>query len=433
MNSNKIFYILAGLIVTAIFITVILILKNLGGGQIERVTLDVWGVFDSRSSFEKGFRNFQLQYPNITLRYQQFAYEDYEKALIDALAAGSGPDVIMVHNSWLPKHQDKLAPLPAQFEDDEKFSFTIRDLQDQFVDVVAKDLTANNQIYGLPLYVDTLALYYNKDMLNSAGITRPPQTWQEVNDNVIRLTRLDDFGNIVTSGLAMGTARNINRSTDILTALMIQSGVQMNDENGFASFSSAIRNANVGETALQYYTDFANPQKQTYAWNDSQHYSVDAFLEGRTAMILGYAHQMELLKAKAPRFNFGVSMMPQASLTDIKNYANYWTLGVSNASENQEEAWKFVLSFTSKENITDYLNETQRPAARRDLIELQRTDPDLGLFAIQALSAKSWYQWDNVAIENIFADMIDNVNYRRLSIREALQRAESQVNVLKRK
>ena len=77
-----------------------------------------------------------------------------------------------------------------------------------------------------------------------------------------------------------------------------------------------------------------------------------------------------------------------------------------------------------------YVNASNRPSARRDLIEQQETDPDLGVFATQALSARSWYQVDNSAIETIFAEMIDDVNFGRASVRAALQAAENKVSVL---
>ena len=64
------------------------------------------------------------------------------------------------------------------------------------------------------------------------------------------------------------------------------------------------------------------------------------------------------------------------------------------------------------------------------MIEQQRNDPDLGVFAVQAISARSWYQIDSSAVETIFAEMIDNVNYGRLSVRDALEAAENKVNVL---
>lgn len=431
MNTNKIFYILVGSITIAVLLTVVLILRGIGGGTTQSATLEFWGVFDDRSAFDKVIADFQSQNSGIKVLYRQFSYEEYERSLIDALAAGTGPDIVMIHNTWLPKHGDKLKFLPATIPGLKQPLLTIQDYRTNFVDVAFNDFVFNNQIYALPLYVDTLALFYNKDILNSAGISRPPQDWDEFNSDVETITRLDGSGQIIQSAAAIGTARNINRSTDLLSALMIQTGVRMTDaDNTGASFASRISDTPVGELALKYYTDFANPSVRTYTWNDDQYYSVDAFTAGKTAMMFNYSHQAGVLKNKSSRLNFGVAPMPQVSSTDVKNYANYWGIGVTAGSKFQNESWKFAAYLASKEGAQSYLSATLRPSARRDLIELQRNDLDLGVFAVQALSARSWYQIDNTAIETIFADMIDDVNFGRASVKNSLENAESRVNVL---
>jgi len=414
-----------------VFVTVILILRGVGGGTLQTATLEFWGVFDDRNAFEKVISDFQTQNPGIKVLYQQFSYEEYEKKLIDSLAAGTGPDIVMLHNTWLPKHGDKLKALPDKIPGQKLPLMTIQDYRTNYVDVAFNDFVFNNQIYGLPLYVDTLALFYNKDILNSAGIARPPQDWEEINADVETITRLDGNGQITQSAAAIGTARNINRSTDLLSALMIQTGVIMTDaDNRTASFAGRVNNIPAGESALRYYTDFANPSVRTYTWNDAQHYSIDAFIEGKTAMMFNYAYEVGVLKNKSPRLNFGVAPMPQVSSTDVRNYANYWGVGVPTNSKFPNESWKFMAYLTSKEGAQSYLSASLRPSARRDLIDLQRSDLDLGTFAVQALSARSWYQIDNSAIETIFADMVDDVNFGRSSVKESLENAESRVNVL---
>ena len=431
MNTNKIYYILIGSIAVAVFITVIIVLRGIGGGSVQSATLEFWGVFDDRSAYDKIITDFQAQNPGTKILYRQFSYEEYERSLIDALASGTGPDIVMIHNTWLPKHGDKLKALPDKIPGQKEPLMTIQGYKSDFVDVAFNDFVFNNQIYGFPLYVDTLALFYNKDILNSAGISRPPQDWEEFNSDVETITRLDGSGQIIQSGAAIGTARNINRSTDLLSALMIQTGVRMTDiDNTEALFSGRVNNTPVGELALKYYTDFANPSVRTYTWNDAQHYSVDAFIEGKTAMMFNYSHEVEVLKNKSSRLNFGVAPMPQVSRTDVKNYANYWGVGVVANSKFPNEAWKFVAYLASKDGAQSYLSATLRPSAHRDLIELQKNDLDLGVFAVQALSARSWYQIDNTAIETIFADMIDDVNFRRFSVKDSLENAESRVNVL---
>lgn len=431
LGTNKLFYILIGVIIFIVFITVVLIIGNVGGGGTTTANLEFWGVFDTRQDFSPAISGFQKVESGIKVTYKQYSYEDYEKALVDALAAGTGPDIIMIQNTWLAKHRDKLKPIPeASAKKDYKF-MTPTEFRDQFVEVADRDLVYQDKIYALPLYVDTLGLFYNRDMFNTAGITRPPKNWDEFNQDVQLLTKFDSKGNIIQAGAAMGTARNINRSTDILAALMIQNGTPMtNPTNSSASLTKTVNGKRVGENALEYYTDFANPRKAVYTWNDQQHYSIDAFVEQGVAMMFNYSHQIPIVRGRFERLNFAIAPFPQFSELDAKNYANYWAVGVSAQSKNQDPAWRFISYLASREGASVYLGATSRPSARRDIIEIQRNDPTLGVFAVQALSAKSWFQIDNNAIDQIFADMIDDVNLGRVIIRNSLRTAESKINTL---
>jgi multiple sugar transport system substrate-binding protein len=431
-DSRRLVYILGGAIALMVFVTIIYILTSFGGQSSgEQVTLQVWGVFDDQAAFGDAIKAFEKENKNIKVDYKLIPFKDYEQAVLNGLAAGSGPDVWMIHDTWLPKHIDKLRPLPAKFPDMKDPLMTVRQFKDLFVDVAYTDLVNDDKIYAMPLYADTLALYYNKDMLSSAGIAQPPRTWTEFMDDVKILTKLDDAHNILISGAAIGSARNINRSTDILMMLMLQSGVRMtSDDNGEATFAHSVDGQPVGERSLQFYTDFTNPQKEVYTWNDAQDYSIDAFAAGKTATMINYSHQISTLRDKAPRLNWAIAPVPQATLSDKRTYADYWPLAVTLQSKHPYEAWRLVYYLTAGAGNVSYLNAAVRPAARHDLIDQQKTDPDLGVFAEQALTARSWFQVDNQAIETIFADMIDNVNLGRQSIQDALRQAEDKVSVL---
>lgn len=432
MFGNRLYLILIGGITVLVLVLFILVLSSGGGapGSGQRIALTFWGVFDTKNNFEKVIADYRTLYPNISVTYRQFSFDDYERELVNALAAGAGPDIIMVHNTWIPKHQDKLKPAPEMIPGEENRFFTVNDYQNQFVEVAQKDLVKGKDIYAFPLYVDTLALFYNKDLFNNAGLTRPPETWEEFNQYVEVLAETEG-STISKAGAALGTAKNVNRASDILMAMMIQSGVKMNDDQTKRpSFTKSVDGERVGERSLEYYTSFANPKSKAYTWNDSQEYSIDAFVQGKVAMMLNYSHQIGLVRSKASRLNFTVSSMPQANPEDARNYANYWAASVSNKSQNYIEAWKFLRYLTSKNGAIDYLNSSSRPSARRDVIDLQKNDPFYGLFALQALTARSWYQIDNEAIEDIFEEMIDDVNSGRFSVRDALRNAENEINLL---
>ncbi|MEK7160783.1 MAG: extracellular solute-binding protein [Patescibacteria group bacterium] len=432
MTKNKRIRLFSFLIIPVFFSGIFAGLSPCKEPRPAAMTLEFWSVFDDSDLYRPLITKFKTLYPYISVNYSKKNVDTYEKELIDALASGRGPDIFSIHNTWLPKHQDKLAPAPETLISAKRFS-------EVFVDVAAQDFVFENQVYALPLSVDTLALFYNKDLFNSAGLASPPETWDEFNQAVTRLTNKDSKNNLSLAGAALGTAKNIHRSTDLLMALMMQSGAQMTDEKKTeATFAWPVAigpdQANPGRDALTFYTSFASPGLSVYTWNQNQHYSIDAFLAGQVAMIFNYAYQAPALKARAPHLNFGAAPLPQITKNSDQKltFANYWGQAVSKGSTNQTAAWTFLTWLSGQEGSLDYLKATQRPAARRDLIEQQKDDALLGMFAQQSLFAKSWWEADNIAIEKIFAEMIESVVEGRATPENALKTANSQVTLLMR-
>lgn len=389
----------------------------------------MWGVFDDSDVIQKFISQFQTAYPGVKITYQKKLIDSYEKDLVNALAAGKGPDIFYIHNTWLPKHIDKLSPIPKNY-------LTTSNFKDVFVDVAYDDFILENEIYALPLYADTLALFYNKDIFNTVGIANPPSTWEGLLAMVPSLTQKDESGNILRSAIAMGTAKNINRPTDILSLLMLQSGTKIFDKEtqrtGFAQkFSKGGATFPSGEQALEFYTNFANPKKSVYTWNNQLPYSIDAFSESKVAMMLNYSYQIANLRLKSPHLRFDVSLMPQPrGAQQTVNFANYWGMAVSKTSKSSDLAWIFSYYMTDKAQAEEYLNLTLKPTARRDLVDVQRqASKEMGIFAQQSLSAYSWSQPDNVVVEKIFEDMIESA-VSGLPIQKALETAADKIDLM---
>jgi multiple sugar transport system substrate-binding protein len=402
----------------------------------EEITLTFWNLWDDSGQWRELIEAYEEANPNIKIRYYKKNFLEYEEELIDALAAGKGPDIFVVNNSWMPRYSDKINPISQELITDSQKLITEREFKEQFVDVAYYDFVVDGKIYAVPFSVDTLALYYNKDFFNTVGIPEPPKTWEEFKDAVERLTEIDEYGNIVRAGAAIGTAKNVNRSTDIVSLLMFQSGVQMtNSKNTAAIFNQGIeingKDYLPGLTALRFYIDFANVSKRVYTWNPRMHYSIDSFYEGKAAMMFNYSYHIPTIKAKAAKLNFDVAPVPQITGSEVDvNYANYWANAVSSLSSYPTEAWDFILFVAQKENLEKYLTETEKPTARRDLVIKQIDDIYLGVFAEQALTAQSWWQVDDKRIESIFANMIESVVLGQVTAEEAIELAVTQVNRL---
>jgi len=424
------------------------------------VTITWWRVFDDQEAVAPIIAAYRALHPNVTIEYRKFRFDEYEQALLNALAEDRGPDLFSVHNTWVRGYVPKLAPIPDSFT----IPFTtvqgtikkeqvtelrtvpgksVRALRNEFVDVVASDAIVNvegetpqegrrDRIFGLPLSADNLALYYNKDLLNAAGVPQPPGFWSKLQTDVPRLTKQDAQGNLTQSGVSIGTAKNVQRYADILSLLMMQNGTQMTDENGFPIFTRTPpelqgRGSPPATDAVVYYTHFANPATEAYSWNDRLPDSLEAFAAGRSAYFLGYAYHIPEIRARAPKLNFGIARVPQIEGNPEVNYANYWLEGVSKKSAHQNWAWDFLQFATSAEQNVKFLDAAKKPAALRALLQRQLEDVDLSVFATQMLTAKSWYRGKNeTAYEQAFADLITNV-LDGAKLNEAMENALNRV------
>ncbi|MBI1961227.1 MAG: extracellular solute-binding protein [Parcubacteria group bacterium] len=406
-----------------------------GGGSatskesLEPVTLKYWQVFNEPSDFTDTIAAFKRTYPHINVTVRKLRLDEYEDAIVRALAEGNGPDIISVQTAWLKHYQNLLAvmpasvTLPATVVDGNKTAVALstvklpssQDLRTAFVDTVAPDVTLNTQIYGLPLSVDTLGLYYNRQLLNQAGVTSPPRTWEEFKNAVKLLTTQDRNGNIVQAGAALGGSRNINRAPDILAVLMMQNGTEM-AKNGKAAFNQIpanLKDASVvpGRDALRFYTDFASPAKEVYTWNENLPESLDAFANQQAAFFFGYSYHLPLIRSLAPGIDLGITKLPQIAAGGKQvNFANYWLEGVTKQSAHPSEAWGFIQFATSEPGAGTFLQKSGKPTALRALISSQRGNEMLAPFADQLLTAQTWYHGaDAAAMEEAMRAAIEQV------------------------
>lgn len=427
----------------------------------KRVALEYWTVYDDVDAIQAVLAPFKAagrSYLSVNVR--QFRPEDIYPRLVEALAEDKGPDIISVSNRSVGTYLSKLAPMPPTVKDTtvivtkgqfsettqvntiSKPTVTLDQLQREYVSVVAEDAVRGGQIYGLPLSLDTMAIFYNKDLLDRAGIAEAPKTWEEFQEDVKKLTKYDKAsGKIVQSGAVMGTGANVPWSDDILYVLFKQSGVPFVNKAGQATFNVRPPNSDGGaETpamqVMNFYTDFANPTRDTYTWNDTMPNGLEAFVQGRAAFFLGYSFDYPLIKTRAPQLNFDVIPLLQLNPEAPANAANYSIEAVTAKSKNQNEAWNVVTYLAHSNATKDYLLKSGRPTALRTYLTAQKNDLALAPFVTQLLSAGNWYHGANYeassqAVKTLLKDwLVVPADPERVLIywQNALNRAAAQVN-----
>lgn len=399
------------------------------------ITLEFWNVFEDERVYSELISDFETANPHIAVNYTKVEYSEYKQKLTEAVVGNTTPDIFAMHNTWLPLQKNRISPAPSSLS-------SVIQFRNIFPRVVEFDFTRETEggdrmVYALPLAVETLGIFYNKDYFEAANISLPPKTWEEILDYVKLFTQFDEAGEISLSGISLGTIDNINRSTDILALLMMQSGTRMNNELlTQAAFDEPVLTDEQepfypGREALEFYLAFSDKTKGVYSWNRSMPYSIDAFVEGKSVMMINYPHHIATVQSKAPHLNFGVYSAPQLqNRKEDVGYANYWGLTVAKQSANATVAWQFIDFLLEPENLKKYLKTANMPTARRDLILWQQGDEELKYFANQILSAQSWYQGDSLTVESIFRDMVQSTMVGEVLADEALEDAAARITVI---
>lgn len=417
------------------------------------IELKYYKVFDKAEVMEPLIRAYQAQNPGVKITYKTFDdFSEYQKAVIDEMAEGAGPDIFSMQNTWFIPNYKKLIPMPAAKGNPDVFSKTFVEVA--YNDLVRPDENGVSQVYGIPLTVDSLALYYNKDHFEDRIPERgyPASTWGGIKEDVKLLNKKSSTeegtgsGSVFdVSGIAMGRADNISRAVDIVYLLFLQYGVDFYDDkisqSTFSAHSGSGDVAYPGMEALKLFTSFSRPDSDNYSWDqyiadeDSSAQEIATFAAGKVSMIVGYAYTYDEIMKEIDSLNKtkgvkgiskdAVKVVPIPQLVDPKKstekrvtYASYFAETVSKNCKNPDIAWDFLIFMSSKENEQKYFEKTHKPTSLRAMIDEQKKDPIYGVFAEQIGYAESFPIVDYYRYKEIFTNVINQANAGGVSTAE---------------
>lgn len=420
-NKNK--YLIIGIfVIIFIFIFLLMIrffLSSRKSGD-KKTTLTYWGLWEDESVFKPLIADYERANTKIQIKYKKLSPKDYrQKLLARDEKTQDRPDIFRYHNTWIPSIRQVLAELPKKVMTNTEFEKT-------FYPVAAVDLKIGDSYYGLPLEVDGLVLIYNDDLFKKAGIETSPRTWEDIVDYSSRLTVVQD-GQIITSGIALGTASNVAFFSDIFGWMLLQDGVNLKNLNG-----------KVASETLDAYRRFAEPPGNV--WDERLPNSITAFVEGKVAMIFAPSWVILEIKARQPDLNLKVSSLPTLPGGKQIAFASYWVEGVSKYSKNQLEAWQFLKFLVEKDNLTKLYKEQSKtrlfgePYSRIDLASTLVQNEYIGPLIQQAPNMKSLptvsATFDDGINDKIIKYLEDAINARAngVSSAEALGTAKQGVS-----
>ena len=355
-------------------ITNLLITKKAASAE-----LTWWGLWEDENIVAPLITEYQTKNPKVKIKYVKQSQRDYRERLTSAFAKGTGPDIFRFHNSWVPMFRNDLDTLPASVINPADFAKT-------FYPIASSDLTLGTGIVGVPLEYDSLTLYINEDIFQSAGKV-PPTNWDELRILARELTVKDDQGTITQSGAALGRVENVDHWQEILALMMLQNGVDLSKPVGKQA-----------EDALIFFTLFSTVDG---IWDATLPSSTAAFAGGKLAMYFGpswRAFEISLANPSLKYKNVPLPQLPKNSPSEPDtSYATYWVEGVWARSSKKEAAWSFLKFLSEKESLQKlYQNASKmrtfgEPYSRVEMAALLNDHPILGSIINQAPGAQSWY------------------------------------------
>ncbi|MEZ4659369.1 MAG: extracellular solute-binding protein [Caldilineaceae bacterium] len=307
------------------------------------IEIEYWQYnFEARiTAMDQLIEMFEAENPGIkVIHNSDIPYDDFRDKIAASVPAGVGPDVATLFYGWQIDWIDAgyLVPLP---EDE----FPASMVADEFSPMVQASFF-DGQLYTLPTAVRTLALFYNKDLMEAAGLdpNKPPATLTELEEQAVQCTKkngedFETYGFIVNPG---GQAHHWFREV-----LLRQFGQPpLSDDNKTVQWNASDAGYAAWDEFLKFETELGTGIAGVYE-NDP-----DGFLAGEVCFHIDGSFRLGSIASNAPDLNYGVVELPTHN--DVKaTFGSYWTHGITQKAAadpaRMEAAVKFLKFITSPE------------------------------------------------------------------------------------
>lgn len=395
--------------------------QNTGGDSApaeQKVEIEYWQYdYTSKTKLmDELIKEFQDKNTNITVKHVTFPYEQYNQKVAATVSAGRGPDVINLYYGWLPLYVDSgyLQPLPTD-------AFPAAQIEKEFFPVV-KAGQMDGKYYVLPTAVRTLAMMYNIDLFEEAGLKAPPKTWDELVDYAKQLTKRDANDQLEQVGFYFnvgGQGHNWFREVLIRQA----GGTPQSADNKTINWTTP-----EGQKAFKWWVELQTVHKvgEIGFMTDD----VTAFKAGKAAMNIDGSFRVGNLKDVT--FNWASAPLPTGPNGKPHTMASFWANGITKKAEGakKDAAIKFLQFLTQPDVMERWTKAIGELPARPEVAEKFKDDPKLVGFIEGLPYASAYFFVEEQKDRQALIDAVDEIILNGKDPAAALSDAEKQVQAL---
>ena len=288
--------------------------------------------------FNKLIAKFEAENPGIKVRWVDVPWAAMENKILTSVSAKTAPDVVNLN----PDFASQLASRNAWLELDSRVDEAVRN---QYLPNIWQDSSLNNKSFGLPWYLTSRVTIYNQDLLQKAGVSKPPTTYAELAQVAKQIK--DKTGKYAFFLTVVPADSN-----EILESF-VQMGVELVDAEGKAAF-----NTPKGKAAFQYWVDFYQqglmPKE---ALTQGHRYAIELYQSGQTALLSSGAEFMDVIAKNAPTIAKVSAAAPQITGETGKKNVAVMNLVIPRNTNKPDVALKFALFVTNTENQLAFAKE----------------------------------------------------------------------------
>lgn len=381
----------------------------------ERVA--IWGTFES-SEMEALLAELTLNNDSFkVVTYTQIDAQSFGNTLIDAIAEGKGPDLVIIPNSLLVSYRSKFAAIPFE-------TLSQRTFADTYIDGAGIFIRSDGT-YGIPIGVDPLLMYWNKDIFSSNGISAPPKTWEDlISKTTNSINKFDGSSNLTQSTIAFGQYGNVKNAKNILAMLFFQAGSEIVTESNNSYVITLDRTVNnglsPGVAGLSFYSQFSLPNKKAYSWSPVKSSDRAEFIRGTLALYFGMGSEQKVIERDNSNLNYDVAVVPQGSGATIhRTYGDFYAFAIPRSSKNINGAYAVASFLSDGPQVKKICDAFGLSPVRRSLFVENQIDPFKSILYQSALIAQGWLDPSPQETSQVFRMMIEDAQLHEAQIQDS--------------
>lgn len=352
--------------ITCLLLSTLLSVSLLSGcessksSDLDVIRITAWvpkGNQDENAYYKRKIKEFNEDYKgkiqaSIELIPRGNGYE-YENKINTAATSKNLPDVISMDGPTVTNYADVgiIVPIDNYISEEEK---------SDFVPSIINQGTYKDKLYTLGTSESSVLLFYNKEILDKAGIKPPSSldeawTWEDVYEVSKKLNKDGVHGIDLNWDLGEGQIYG-------LAPIIWSEGSEILSKDG--KTANGYVNSKEAVEALTYYQKFATEGLMNLQPLPNE------FEEGKSAMYLTGSWEFAKLNNDYPNFEYGVTYYPASSKTKkTVSPSGDWNWGITSDSKNKAAAAQLLKYLTSKESVKEYCEMVGKPPSRKSVLD----------------------------------------------------------------